>query len=456
MDAVTKARTRLRMYPRLIAECRHEGKIYASCVASQEDIKQNACVNEFQQFRNCVLRAAVKLGTNIGLLIRILLCIYSNFHDKYFKVAYTDVDYKVFTYAARDVIAQRSPYDQQAYRYSPLIAYLFTPNVLLHPICGKIIASIFDVYLAYRIYRIVLLTFNNPKKALQCAQIWLYAPLSIIICTRGNVDSISSVFILLALLYHLKEQYVWSGVLLAVSVHLRLYPIIFLLPFLVTCNQFSSVDRLKYTYKSKLTFLASFVVTVAALTGAFYYIYGYKFINASVLFHVSRQDIKHNFSLYSYLQYLDAYVPETVSKNFVLDSNLTKNLVIILPSVALQLAITIKYNTLKHLPFNLFCSAFVFVILNKVLTAQYFIWFFSLLPVFLPSIVLSTKKVAAIIGTWIGMQALWLFAAYLLEFEGYDTFIYVHACSLLFYFVNVWILVTFINTYNAQYVKKVD
>ncbi|KAK7595109.1 hypothetical protein V9T40_001542 [Parthenolecanium corni] len=395
--------------------------------------------------------------SSIGLLVRILLCVYSVIHDKYFKVAYTDIDYKVFTYAARDVIAQRSPYDQQAYRYSPIIAYLFTPNVLLHPILGKIIASIFDVYLAYRIHRLVLLTFKNQKKALQCAQLWLYNPLPIIICTRGNVDSISSVFILLALLYHLKQQYVWSGVLLAVSVHLRLYPIIFLLPFLVTCEQYSSADRLKYTYKSKLKFLGSFVVTLAALTGAFYYIYGYKFINASILFHISRQDIKHNFSLYSYLQYLDAYVPETVSKNLVvLDPKLTKNLLIIVPSIVLQLAITVKYNTLKHLPFSLFCSAFVFVILNKVLTSQYFIWFFSLLPVFLPSIVLSTKKVAAIIGTWIGVQALWLFAAYLLEFEGYNTFIFIHACSLLFYFVNVWILVTFINTYNAQYVKKID
>lgn len=395
--------------------------------------------------------------SGIGILIRILLSVYSIFHDKYFKVPYTDVDYKVFTYAARDVIAQRSPYDQQAYRYSPIIAYLFTPNVLLHPICGKLIASVFDVYLAYRIYRLVELTFNNQKKALQCAQLWLYNPLPFIICTRGNVDSISSVFILLALLYHLKQKYVWSGVLLGVSVHLRLYPIIFVLPFLVTCNRYSSADLLKYTYKSKLKFLAALVATVAALTGGFYYIYGYKFINASILFHISRQDIKHNFSVYSYLQYLDAYVPEVVSKNLtVLDPKVTKNLLVLVPSVAVQLAITLKYNTLKHLPFNMFCSAFAFVTLNKVLTSQYFIWFFALLPVFLPSIVLTGKKVAAIVGTWIGVQALWLLAAYLLEFEGYDTFVYIHACSLLFYAVNVWILVTFANTYNAQYVKKVD
>lgn len=67
MDAVNKARTRLRMYPRFLVECRHEGIIYANCVAvaSQGDIKQNACVNEFQQFRNCALRTAVKLGTKL-------------------------------------------------------------------------------------------------------------------------------------------------------------------------------------------------------------------------------------------------------------------------------------------------------------------------------------------------------------------------------------------------------
>lgn len=59
MDAISKARARLCMYPRLVAECRKEGKIYASCVAVQEDIKQNSRVNEFRQFRNCVLKSAV-------------------------------------------------------------------------------------------------------------------------------------------------------------------------------------------------------------------------------------------------------------------------------------------------------------------------------------------------------------------------------------------------------------
>lgn len=402
------------------------------------------------------LKSDITYHSSIGLLIRILLCIYSVIHDKYFKVPFTDIDYKVFTYAAKDVISQQSPYDQQAYRYSPIVAYLFTPNVFLHPICGKIIASLFDVYLAYRIYRVVLLTFNNSKKALQCAQLWLYNPLPIIICTRGNVDCISSVFILLALLYHLKQQYVWSGALLAFSVHLRLYPIIFLLPFLVTCNRQSSLDRLKFTYKSKLKFLVSFAVTVATLTGAFYYIYGYKFLNASILYHILRQDIKHNFSVYSYVQYLETYVPAIASQNLVLDPKLMKKLLIIVPTVVLLLAITVKYNTLKHLPFNMFCTTFVFVVMNRVLTSQYFIWFFSLLPIFLPSIVLSKKKVATIVGSWIGVQALWLFAAYLLEFEGCETFILIHACSLLFYLVNVWILVTFINTYNDQCLKKVE
>ncbi|XKL61476.1 hypothetical protein PGB90_008533 [Kerria lacca] len=394
---------------------------------------------------------------SIGLFIRIVLSIYSLVHDVYFKVPYTDIDYKIFTYAAKEVLSQRSPYEQQTFRYSPIIAYILTPNVLVHPLVGKILCSIFDVYLAYCIYKIVLLIYLNQKKALQCAQLWIYNPLPIIICTRGNIDSFSSVFVLLTILYHLRQNYIASGALLGLCIHLRLYPVVFLLSLFITAGRFSTKDTFKLTYKSKLKLLTSFVFSLTALTGIFYYVYGFKFIDSSILYHVYRRDIRHNFSLYFYVQYLDSFVPDYISKNFIiLDPKLTKNLLIMVPNVVLQIAVALKYNTLNHLPFCLYSSAFIFVIFNKVLTSQYFIWFFSLLPLFLPSVIISTKKLFAIIGLWCGTQALWLLSAYLLEYEGYDTFIYIHACSVLFYVVNVWILVTFINSYNVQYMKKID
>lgn len=392
-----------------------------------------------------------------GLLVRILLSVYSLIHDSYFSVQYTDIDYKVYTHGAKEVLAQRSPYDAPTYRYSPIIAVLLTPNIIVHPIFGKMIASIFDVGLAACIYRIVELVYNNRRKALQCAQLWLYNPLPILICTRGNIDALSSVFILLTLLYHLKQNYYASGALLALSVHLRLYPVIFLLPLLITAGRYSAEDTLKLTYKSKLKFLTSFALVLAAVTGVFYYIYGYKFIDASILYHMFRTDTRHNFSLYFYVQYLDAFVPDFVSKNFpLLDPKITKNLLMIVPTVVLLIATAVKYNTLDHLSFASFCSAFIFVIFNRVLTAQYFIWYVSLLPLFLPSVILSRRKVGSIVSFWLITGGSWLLAAYLLEFKGYETYAYIHACSLSFFAVNVWILCTFINSYNAHYVKKIN
>lgn len=393
----------------------------------------------------------------IGLVIRVFLSLYSILHDSYFKLKYTDVDYKVFTYAAKEVIAQRSPYEHQTFRYSPIIAYLVTPNVLVHPVFGKLAASVFDILIAYTIYKTVLLTYRVEKKALQCAQLWIYNPLPIIISTRGNLDSFSSLFVLLTLYFQLKENYYASGALLGISAHLRLYPVIFALPLFVTAGRITSGFDLRKTYKEKLKFLSTFAATLAALTGVFYFIYGFKFIEESVLHHVYRRDAQHNFSLYFYVQYLDAFVPDFVSKNFTLfDSKITKSLLIIVPQIILLIATTVKYNTLNHLSFNLYVSAFIFVIFNKVLTSQYFVWFVSLLPLFLPSITLSVRKVSGILFAWLASQGAWLASAYLLEYEGRPTFTAIHASSLLFFFVNVWILSTFVNTYNSQYLKKVD
>lgn len=65
MDAVNKAKTRIRNYPRLVVECRKEGKVYASCVSAKQDIQLDACRKEFDQFKACLVKTAVKLGTKV-------------------------------------------------------------------------------------------------------------------------------------------------------------------------------------------------------------------------------------------------------------------------------------------------------------------------------------------------------------------------------------------------------
>ena len=87
-------------------------------------------------------------------------------------------------------------------------------------------------------------------------------------------------------------------------------------------------------------------------------------------------------SVYFYLLYL------TVEYD---DAGL--NLITFLPQVILLLVIALRLNRLHDVNFSLFCQTLVFVTFNKVVTAQYFLWYFSLLPLVLPHLGFSLKDI---------------------------------------------------------------
>ena len=371
-------------------------------------------------------KLSFKTHCSLAFLLRVTLVVYSNFHDKTFNVPYTDVDYKVFTDAARHIVKGDSPFERDTYRYTPLLALLLTPNIFVHENFGKILFSFVDVLVAILIRRILTRQNCSDKLKLICVLIWLYNPFTVIISTRGNADSVAVLLVMLTLDLFQQDKFILSGLLHAVSIHFRLYPIAFSVPMYFSLNEKNHL----LPNKNQLKLVLTCVFSIALLTIANYYFYGYKYLYESLIYHVIRKDTKHNFSVYFYMLYLTANQPPSI----------IEKIFTFLPQLTLLLMLSYKFSKKSELPFAMFTQAMVMVTYNPVLTSQYFFWYLSLLPLCLPRFRLSIARSLCLCSAWIFSQGLWLLAAYLLEFRGLNTFTYIWLASLLFFAVNVKIL----------------
>lgn len=371
----------------------------------------------------------------IAFVIRLMLITYANYHDKHFKVPYTDVDYKVYTDAARYIMKGGSPYDRHTYRYTPLLAWLMAPNVHVHPDCGKVFFSIVDILVAKIMRKILICQNFKPQTANLCALLWLYNPLAIVISTRGNADSLA-VYLVLWTLYLLQnDHYIMAGIVHGLSIHFRLYPLAFSLAMYLYLRE----DNIFIPNGKQLKLVIPCILSLFDLTALFYVFYGHKFLNESLIYHLIRKDVRHNFSVFFYMLYLSANEEPSILQKFFT----------FLPQVAILVALAFRYSTKEKLPFAMFTQAITMVTFNPVMTSQYFFWFLSLLPVCLPYLKMSITRTIILLVAWILSQSLWLFAAYLLEFKGLDSFDYIWGAGIVFFAVNIKILVDLINCYKA-------
>ncbi|CAI5941367.1 unnamed protein product [Closterium sp. NIES-64] len=164
---------------------------------------------------------------------RLLVIVFGEWEDANLEVKYTDVDYLVFTDAARLVTLGRSPYERYTYRYSPLLAWILVPNVLVHQLWGKLLFSAADLLVGHQIRSLLLLRGISDRVAILCAATWLFNPFTVTIATRGNCDALAAALILQVLLGllqgHITSAAFWFGIV----VHFRVYPIIYALPFVL-------------------------------------------------------------------------------------------------------------------------------------------------------------------------------------------------------------------------------
>lgn len=398
----------------------------------------------------------------LGLCIRLALIAYGEVHDRLSVVQYTDIDYRVFTDAARHMLSGSSPYDRHTYRYTPLLAAILTPNLFLHPAWGKFLFSVVDICVALLIRCLVIAQGSGPRVAVWCVMAWVYNPLAIIIATRGNADSISAMLVLATLLLLKKQYFFLAGVMHGLAIHVRLYPIAFSLAIYLSVHRDKHISLIKratcssrgdvlrrllsdlYPTWNHVKLVLSCVATLGSLTGVCYAAYGYHFLYESLLYHLGRQDIRHNFSVYFYLQYLGSDAP----------AGLIQRVLIFVPQLVLLLALSWAYGSRRDLPFCLLSQAVVMVAYNPVLTSQYFVWFLSLVPPCLPWLTLSCYQATAIASLWLTAQLAWLLPAYWLEFRGQDTFLYVWLQGIALFCANVAVLARFIRAYQPLAVDK--
>jgi phosphatidylinositol glycan class M len=489
----------------------------------------------------------------VGLLLRVILMIVLPLllDDGVLLqgVKYTDIDYDVFTDAARYVARGESPYKRHTYRYTPFLAVILSYGSQVDTVhqgsshldgtrpwswrcClfgwwkSERYFGRFLFCLADAICGLIILQLRRrhrhakdrgketfPSSNLQDALWWLYNPLPINICTRGSAESfvvlllvLGTVSLALAPVKGPTKSRLWGKAMLAgmmhgMAIHSKLYPIIYTLSFMshfakqeddeynnnhnsdmsrnhrwkvemetINDGQYDMSNesklypfpwlkprrfmRLVKLWLSRLfsptpiLFLLTSMMTFGGFTFLAIYLYGSKALEEGLLYHFSRVDHRHNYSMFWYWIYLARSRLAKTGGDIALSSLSTLGKSMMVPQVILLL-----YSSLGIAPFDLsfalFVQTFFFVAMNKVITAQYFTWYLVLLPLCSERIDWSSRDMFAAMAM-LGMSIfVWLCSAFYLEIKGMGVHAYVWMSSILFYFANVNILRVILKNYQG-------
>lgn len=356
----------------------------------------------------------------LALLIRLAIIFITELYDSYSDLKFTDIDYSVYKDSAKFVFySNGSPYLRSTYRYTPLLSYLMLPSLWFNS-SGKMIFALFDVLTGYFMHCI------HPGIS---DYMWLYNPFIMIISCRGNAESVVSLLIFSSLYYLLKRNNIVLGAIMyAIAVHFKIYPMIYsLMLYLYLGNEKSSLMRRLFVPNgNQIVFVSCFLLTLTSITLMFYQIYGHDFIENTYLYHLTRRDHRHNFSIYFPLMYLSYTKELNPVLAFITNPFLLQFISIFFISIN-------YYKTPKLLFRGLFLSTFVFVLYNKVVTSQYFYWYIQ----FLGLIDIEYKKISRAVIWWVLAQGLWLFFGYLLEMKGYNVFVFLFLSSVVFFLSNI-------------------
>ena len=300
---------------------------------------------------------------------------------------------------------------------------------------------------------------------------WLYNPLPINICTRGSGESFIVLLpvlltVMIATTDSKRMSYYFSfrrksqgdiiiragicGIIHGIAIHAKLFPIIYTPSFMAYFSRelggqyWKKVDtkgnesffyRVTHFIKlwlrrilrpAPILFLFYSTIIFVVLTIAGVHLYGDKALEEGLLYHFSRLDHRHNYSIYWYGIYLARYqeTKSILSSTFVSAASR----ILFVPQIVLLFQCSIQIAP-YDLSFALFLQTFIFVVFNKVITGQYFTWYLCLLPLCANHIQWSSNKMRlafVLLGVSI---CSWLGTAFLLEMKGYSVHLIVWLAS---------------------------
>lgn len=376
-----------------------------------------------------MIQLTVKKVIILSVVLRIGFFLFGLYQDAFLPVKYTDIDYIVFSDAAKYVIEGNSPYLRETYRYTPLLSWLMIPNNYWYHF-GKLIFMICDLITGLLIIKVLKL--KNVGNVPLLSSLWLLNPMVITISTRGSAESVLTVMIMAFVYNLLKNNITSSAIWLGLSIHFKLYPIIYLPTSLLLLTKSWSIKGL--INMVNLKFLIVTLVTLTGFNYLFWYIYGYEFLFNTYLYHLDRLDHRHNFSIYNMVLYYKSAL-EGGSIGFNIENYS------FIPQLGISGVLLPLLFAKKNFISCLFIQTFAFVTFNKVLTSQYFIWFLIFLPLYISSSNINKKSGLLYLVIWVLSQGLWLFSAYQLEFLGKSTFdVNLFYSSIFFFLSNCWIL----------------
>jgi GPI mannosyltransferase 1 subunit M len=394
-----------------------------------------------------------------AISLRIALFFYGLYQDAHAPLKYTDIDYYVFTDAARYIYYGHSPYLRDTYRYTPLLAWILLPTTWDPQYSwfsfGKALFAISDIVAGWMIFVVLQKRGLDQRRALKYSSIWLLNPMVATISTRGSSEGLLCVMVM-GLLWATEMHHIaLAGILLGLGVHFKIYPFVYGVSILWSLetpaspgsdstakleNRPSILHRLSaFLNLDRMILIFTSLATFSVLNISMYNLYGIAFMQHTYLHHLTRIDHRHNFSPYNTLLYLSSAKTPAVGTL----SSLRFESLAFIPQLTLSTILIPLALSKSSLPRAMLAQTFAFVTFNKVCTSQYFLWYLIFLPIYLPGSILIRKPALgfSVLAAWVAGQGVWLWQGYKLEMLGESTFVPgLWLSGLLFFAVNCWIL----------------